>query len=236
MRLLALFMFLMAPSSYSLAATSDRYQVHGFSMDGKIFVMEVFGESDAILGGHSTYYFVDVQKNSFLKGTPIRHVAGEGANEDLRTIRKKGRQAADDKLRAIGGLLPGEVMASQTRMQGNNLPTALSFKTPYFYSYPASGKRTNIIEMGTFDAQAMGNNFFSEQCQGYMLIANDVQIHRDKAKIPKSRGCPIDYFLREVVMNRQTNDMVAIIEYLTTGTEGKDRNFLIQPAGKAFDQ
>ena len=235
MRFLAMAMLFLAPLT-SFAATSDRYHIHGFSKDGKIFVMEVFGESDAILGGHSTYYFVDVQKDAFLKGTPIRHRAGEGANEDLRTIRAKARQAADAQLRSIGGLLPGEILASQTRMQDNNVANSLVFKTPYLYSYPGTGKRTNFIELATFDAKATGNNFFNEQCKGYMLMANDVGVHEDKAQLPRSRGCPIDYFVREVVMNRETNDMVVIIEYLTTGTEGKDRNFLIQPAGKAFDQ
>ncbi len=235
MHLLAMVMLFLAPFP-SFAATSDRYHIHGFSKDGKIFVMEVFGESDAILGGHATYYFVDVHKDAFLKGTPISHRAGEGADEDLRTIRAKAGQAADARLRAIGGLLPGEVLASQTRMQDKNLANSLVFKTPYLYSYPGTGRRTNFIELSAFDAQATGNNFFNEQCRGYILMANDVVVHEDMAQLPKGRGCPIDYFVREVVMNRETNDMVVIIEHLTTGTEGKDRNFLIQPAGKAFDE
>jgi Predicted secreted protein (DUF2259). len=67
-------------------------------------------------------------------------------------------------------------------------------------------------------------------------MANEVVVREDMAQLPKGRGCPIDYFFREVVMNRETNDMVVIMERLTTGTEGKDRNFRIQPAGKAFEE
>ena len=204
----------------------------GFSSDGNYFAFEEFGIEDGSGFAFSNIYLIDTSRNSWVKGTPVR-VRLEQDGAELHDARSDALDKAGDKLKSLGiqSGRKGTLLAS-------NPITELSADTKKVVVVP----RVATVPLDpkvTFTIRAF--QVASRRCKQYgelktMGLATRVAVDGSPPKviqqderIPKSRGCPRDYRISDVIVYEPTYGKrvyVLLVSVIRLGFEGTERRFL----------
>lgn len=234
---------LAAGTALSVAAPAragDRalIDVIGYSEDLRHFAFEEFGVQDGSGFAYSSLYVVDLVEDKWVAGTPFRERA-DSEEVPLAAVRGKVSAAAKARLEALKIGMPAQVAA----LMGDGV---LDPKPSMRFGYPAyglpgqtEGDFTLSIETFAAPAPAGCDAELVGETKGFALrLTGDGaprELHRDKGKLPKSRGCAMDYAIYAVVfpyLGGGLESAVAIVSTYPYGFEGPDRRFLVVPFGK----
>ena len=215
------------------AADFASLNVIGYSADGSTFVFEEYGIQDGSGFGYSNIYAVDLNRDAYVPGTPVRILEKtEGALKEAR------RKAADkiapllDKLQT--GDRPGYIAAYNPPTEIDAHPNDVRF-----YDHPnllvAERQYQLTLTKVPFDLPA--------RCEGLTKVHNGFRLtymfeagqkasrvlYEDQ-RVPESRGCARDYRIGAVITDFQASAMpVAMILLSTFGFEGDDYRWIAVP-------
>ena len=211
----------------------------GYSSDGRYFAFEEYGIQDGSGFAYSTIYVIDLPADAWVAGTPYRVQAGDSdADALLSDIRGEAGEQAAAKLETLGIETPAEVLV----LLGDGVPGAdgksMAFSLPVWWPPGSTGEAVFSLELTTFDAESAEpcQDYIGEKARGFALSfasgGDLVGLYRD-GKLPKSRGCPLDYRLYAVVrpFAGGAGPAVVIISSYPFGFEGPNRRFLVLPLG-----
>lgn len=202
-------------------------EILGFTKDGGVFAFEEYGVQDGSGFPYANRYYIDINDDTFLKGTPIK-IRLDDENATLEAARLQARQKGEAivrqaELTANRGITAGfnpvtELSADPFRMVVNPRPIFSPVDPPLEF---------RLDEIGMND---------TERCQslgeinGFRLLRIEAKdggqthlLHEDKS-IPQSRGCPNGYQIGAV----QTFSLDSISAYAVLiavrqyGFEGPD--------------
>jgi predicted secreted protein len=211
----------------------------GYSEDGAYFAFEEFGIQDGSGFAFSTVYVVDLVHDKWTYGTPFDVVA-DSEDASLADVRANAVAKAKDKLKEYKIGVPVQILALLGDGIANDRTNRLHWSTP---SCCGPGQ----VQADAFDLILETRGIASDEayCQdmsavGFNLYYQDESgkrdLHRDGDKLPKSRGCTLDYGLYAVVQPFSetyfegfTPRRVAIVASYPFGFEGVDRRFIAVP-------
>ncbi|MFC3705272.1 DUF2259 domain-containing protein [Devosia honganensis] len=221
----------------SLAGDRALIDFIGFSPDFRYFAFEEFGIQDGSGFAYANLYVVDLSRDDWVAGTPIR-VRADDERRPLAAIRAEAAAGAAGHLAELGIDVPVEVAA----LIGDGVPDidakSLVFGAPGYQ--PGAVLDRHALALATFETAAASPcaDWFGTAPLGFALTLSgegtETLLHRDAA-LPRSRGCPLDYRLYGVVMPFTAPvaaHAVAIISVYPGGFEGPDRRFLAVPLGR----
>jgi predicted secreted protein len=216
----------------ALSGDTHRYRVIGFSKTGDRFVFETYG-AFYHGGGHSTFFFLDTRNDKWLKNTPIKVVVEGEPDRKTATVSEIRRRAllrAQKMIGRLGDLDPGFALVSQPLGEHGNDPRAVRFGHPQYYrgslDNPSNLKLTLQTEVSK-SAPHCRKSGVGDPLK-FSLRLNGKTVYSDR-RLPKSRGCPSDYMISEVLWNHPTDVHIAMIAVFKPGFEGRDRNFIAIP-------
>jgi predicted secreted protein len=224
----------------AFSADGAKFRAIGFSPDSKFFAFEQYGVQDGSGFAYSDVFILDIEKDDWLKGTPVK-VLLEDETLDVSKVRAKAKADTAKLLAQADITVDPEVLAATPFTEVVQDRRKLTFHNHFNYS------------MGLFgDSDAQGNWTLTisdvqvplnDGCEadlgffGYKLeLKNNKSgqttlLHLDK-QVPKSRNCPAGYDLEAVVQPAGTVDvgqLVAIIGVYPRGFEGADRRYIAVP-------
>ena len=225
----------------SPALAGDRALVEfiGFSPDARYFAFEEFGIRDDSGSAYSSTYFVDLQTDSWVAGTPVRVIAEEGDDaENLHAIRSAASAEAQHFIDRYGITVPAEIAVLHGDGEPDGEPGRDPNKLGFILPIPEWGRVTReySARLSTFLLAPIEECGVHGGPVGYELRVSkgpgEIVIHRDGASVPQSRGCPLGYRLYAVVVPGigSTEEVgVIIVSYFPRGFEGSSRRFLAVP-------
>ncbi len=221
------------------AADIAQRKIFGFSPQGKYFAFEQFGIQDGSGFPYSDIFIINVKKNSWVKGTPIRTLLH---NENISPL--KARSASYQKARPI--LRKLEIGENQLLLASNPMteisadPKKVAFRA--FATDPPFGPRFELT-LSEFKLKAAHCDGVTKNslASGFALHlrsltspGSPLRVLARDTSIPKSRGCPLDYAIADVISFEpagfalQNNESVfAILLYVYAhGFEGRSGRFI----------
>lgn len=220
------------------AGDKANFNALGFDEKGQFFAFEEFGVSDGAGFAYDSIYVVDVQKDSWVLGTPFR-IQAVDESETLTQIRAKALAKAQPVLTDLGIETPADPIA----LIGDGIPDTaadtLSFGIPSFREPGAvDGRYTLTLKTAPAASTAPCETWFESKPLGYRLTlagnGPERLLHADTT-LPQSRGCPLAYRLYGIFQPVDAADLssaVVIISVFPHGFEGPDRRFLAVPLAK----
>lgn len=207
----------------------------GFSPNARYFAFEEFGIQDGSGFAYSNVYVVDLERDSWLPGTPIRQRADDEGTSLLRIRAEASRDAlkiiAENDISA-----PPDLVALIGDGEPDAEATSLVFGRPGYVEGDIADERE--LALSTFPTGAREDcaGYFNEDPLGFelRLISNTEEtiLHRDDDTLPQSRGCALGYRLYGVVLPGLAAPQergVVIVSVYPGGFEGPDRRFLAVP-------
>jgi predicted secreted protein len=218
------------------AAAGDMASLNvlGYSRDGKVFAFEEFGILDGSGGAYSSVYFIDIESDSFVAGTPIR-VGRPEEEGQLAAVRKESRDKAA-ALSAKYGLAdnPGILVAYNPPSEYDGNPDQVRY-FPYLSAQIESMSRTLKLETREFPATAECLNMTGTYSGFTLKLVEeggrpaDILLHDDKS-VPASRHCPNQYRIGAVVASEIADvPQIAMILVGSFGFEGNDQRWIAVP-------
>lgn len=216
------------------AGDTASLNVLGYSPDGKVFAFEEYGVLDGSGGAYSNIYFIDIETDSFLPGTPVKIQEQEEGTASIAKIRGMARakvealisqyKLADD---------PGVVVAYNPISEADSDPHKLRYYE-FISSPPRSQTDTLELVENEFPPSSDCLNMIGEYT-GFTLKLTEYQgqpfnvvVHQDK-QVPKSRGCPNGYRIGAIVTGLDRGPQMAMIVVSTYGFEGNDQRWIAVP-------
>lgn len=211
----------------------------GYSRDRDHFAFEEYGIQDGSGFAYSSIYIVQLSNDSWVMGTPYHAQADEAQwDKPLAAVRAEARAMAQADLDALHIDNPARILALIGDGAVDTDGRTLRFAEPACCGPATVSEDIRTLKLETFDADTTWDcmGMLGKKGLGYSLTLMGAkgarEVHRDKAKLPKSRGCPTDYRLYAVVEPFQTGGgHVAIVSSFPFGFEGPDRRFLAVPLG-----
>lgn len=226
--LLAASLGLAAPA---MAGDRSLFQPIGFSADGRYFAFEEYGVQDGSGFAYSNSYILDLPADKWVSGTPVR-MTHHDETVGIAELRRLAAEDVAERLEALGIDQPGAIIALNGEGEPDAASYGLRFGTPGYGLEPVQDE--HLLELEIFDLPpATDCAIIENQTKGFVLSLDGVEISRDSGKLPKSRGCAMDYRLYAVVRPADfaavPGSGVAIIASYPFGFEGPDRRFLAVP-------
>lgn len=227
----------------AFAGDTDRLSIIGFSKDANYFAFETYGTGDGSGLGYSEIYIVDLKKNEWVPGSPIRETLDdENTTEAIARAEAKklaapliAKYAIDQPYDLIAANPVTEIVADRKRIEFESYhkPYGLTTLKPDF-----KAENRFVLELKQFAVDANpdcyaenGSRYgFSLQIQ-QTLSGKTVDIFKD-ASIPKSRRCAHEYEIDRVVTTSEEyggKQWVALVGFYSDGFEGPDRRFIAVP-------
>ncbi len=234
-----LFIHLLIIAGGARAGEVALFEPWGFIPGSTTFVFEEYGCQDGSGFAYSTLYAVDLARDRWLKGTPLRALIETEAC-DTATARAEVRAASVGLLPEPEALVPPELLAWHARTDPDAQPQELRFRYPTFPGPAPSGPvwtvslREQVVEV------APACDLDSVTPKGIQLAVQpperEAEIVYSEGNVPRSRGCPQAYALTAVYLPaafgayppREVYAAVVISHY-PIGFEGLDRRFLVLP-------
>jgi len=222
------FLFLLLAGPALAGDYADR-EFLGFSEDGRYFAFEEYGVQDGSGFPYSNIYFIDIDSDSWVDGTPIRlRIDTDGA--PLHETRAEARDKAQPFLAKMGISRAGLLAASNPATETSADPHSVSF-LPRLIVPPSGDGMTLRITESEMPAGICPD--FGAPYKGFTLTLEDeagetVTLHADDA-IPASRRCPVGYAISDVVTFHpagETAVLVVVLSVFSLGFEGPDRRFI----------
>jgi predicted secreted protein len=215
------------------AGDAAEMRVIGFSADARIFAFEEYGVQDGSGFPYSNIYLIDVERNKFTPGSPVRvTIEREAPVKEARALAWSKAQALVTRYGADSD--PGafavyraaaDLGAEGDTVRFNRYPRAPKLSRPY-----AIQLQTKPFP-ATKDCLNAGNGF-----NGFLLklIEADAKpvdrLLYEDASVPPSRKCPTGYRIGAVVMdNDKAATAVAMIQVSSQGFEGDDIRWVAIP-------
>lgn len=231
------------------AAETHKLHVHGFSTDGKTFVFETFGVGDGAGIPHASLYAIDVATDAFISGAPVRTDFTEEAAQQLEASQPAdylaaGEKMARDRLQelsaelktTIGPITTGTVRAQHSPFQLNSANPIRFSTVGYELNYSATEDTKGwSLELQPIEFEAKSSTCASwrEFEYGFRLILTNEKtdtaiILSEDSRVPKSRGCPQNYHVEQVITHGPKDDlsMAVVVRYASRGFEGFDGKLL----------
>jgi predicted secreted protein len=226
--LLAASLALLAPT---LAGDRAQFQPIGYSGDGRYFAFEEFGVQDGSGFPYSNTYILDLPADKWVSGTPVRMVH----HDETVGIAELRRLAAEDSAGRLERLdidQPAAIIAMNGEGEPDAAAYGLRFGTPGYGLSPVQDEY--LLELEVFDLPASEDcAIVVDQTKGFALTLDGQELARDTGKLPRSRGCAMDYRLYAVVapaeFSTAPGGRVAIVATYPFGFEGPDRRFIAVP-------
>lgn len=220
--------------SPAVAGDMASLNVLGYSRDGNVFAFEEFGVLDGSGGSYSTIYFIDIAKDAFLPGTPIREGGPENEGQ-LASVRGASHARADALLAKFGMADdPGILVAYNPPSEVDGNPNKLRY---YPYLSAQITGRTYTLELDerefppTTECLNMTGTYtgFTLRLTENQGVGTNVVLHADDT-VPKSRNCPNQYRIGAVVASEiQDVPQMAMILVGSFGFEGNDQRWIAVP-------
>lgn len=217
----------------SLAGDAAEMRVIGFSADARMFAFEEFGVQDGAGFPYSNIYVIDLSRDKFAPGSPVRvTIEREAPLKDARTL--AWTKARDLIVRYGADSDPGAFAAYRAAadlgvegevVRFNRYPRAPNVDRPYSIQlqtkpFPA-----------TKDCLTASNGFNGFQLK--LVEAEGKPVDRmlyEDASVPSSRKCPTGYRIGAVVMDGDdATRAVAMIQASSQGFEGDDIRWIAVP-------
>jgi predicted secreted protein len=222
------------------AADGAKFRAIGFSPDSRYFAFEQYGEQDGSGFAYADVYVLDVEKDDWVTGTPIKTLL-EDETGSVRQVRAKSKLTARAILQKLDIATETEILAANPFSEIVADRTRITFHDHY---NNAMGFIGNADDQGSWTLTALPKKVpLSPDCVGdteavgYKLeIKNNKSglvtlLHEDK-DLPKSRGCGLFYDIEAIVQpagGAENGQLVAIIGVSRRGFEGADRRFIAVP-------
>ena len=210
----------------------------GYSEDGQYFAFEEYGIGDGSGAPYSHIFIVDLAADAWVDGAPISVDTLSDADPEatpLSAVRAEARDKAKKKLDALKIDVPVEILSLLGDGVAGANGKSVGFSTPMCCGPGQTQDDAFRLKLSTFPI-ASGEDYCADMNPvGYALIfkadAEPVELHRDGAKLPKSRGCTLDYRIYAVVQPFEggAGGRMAIVSSYPYGFEGPDRRFLAVP-------
>ena len=213
----------------SFAGDFAERRIIGFSEDGKRFAFEQYGRQDGSGFPYSEIFIIDTHSDTWTSGSPFK-ARLEDETQPVPTARHAALIKAGEALNDI--IRPGKIIATNraTELTGD---TKRMVALPRVVVPPIDQPLEFRIEAIALPGEELCNQF--GQSNGFRLVQIDASdggqtkiLHEDKS-IPKSRNCPLDYDLADIVTYYPNNgEPVAAVLILmkTVGFEGPDGRYL----------
>lgn len=234
-------LFALALAVYPAAAMAGdiaSLNVIGFSRDGQLFAFEEFGVQDGSGFPYSNIFVVDLEKDEFAEGTPVRTRIDDEA-VSLATVRKM----AFDK---IAGVIardgidddPGSMLVFNPVSEAGSNPARVDF---HDYASVLSPGRTYRLDLGEVELPVPeGCKDIVERGVGFRLSmtglepASEPMIVHEDMSLPESRNCVESYRIAAVIASRSDlSTRVAVVQVNSFGFEGQDGRFIAVPLARA---
>lgn len=216
------------------AADSSSLNVLGYSPDGKVFAFEEYGIQDGSGFPYSSIFFLDIDKDEFVAGTPIR-VRLDDETASLAAVRAQAKAKADPLVAKFKlGAHPGVMVAYNPTSEADSNPHRLRYHS-FLQSPPSDQPSTLELTEKEFppvnDCLNMTGNFtgFSLKLTEHGGKHVDRLVHEDK-QIPKSRTCPNGYRIGAVIAPVTLDaPQIAMIVVSSFGFEGNNQRWIAVP-------
>lgn len=217
------------------AADSALMQPLGFSPDNAYFAFLEFGIQDGSGYAYANVYVIDLLRDVFVVGTPIREMAADDRTP-LSTIIAQAETEAASHLKELAIDVPAQLLAANGDGARDNDGKSLDFGLPPIAALaPPRGTDRLTIESFKAPSGAPCRAWFGVDAFGYALSLESggktQRLHFDK-NLPRSRGCPLTYKLYAAYAPFAASPPVrgvVLISVFAHGFEGVDRRFLAVP-------
>ncbi|KAA0970740.1 DUF2259 domain-containing protein [Aureimonas fodinaquatilis] len=204
----------------------------GFSPEGNVFAFEQHGIQDGSGFPYSEIFFVDLDRDDFVAGSPIR-IRLDDESADLADARQAAASQAAKLLEEHGPFKPGLVVAA-------NLPTHLNTTPDLIRFLPRAVEPTPdtpiVLKLETFPLETQEHcTAFGHEISGFRLIQEldgENRVLFEDETIPDSRRCPYDYTLAQVQVHGTMPGewrAVVLIGVRSVGFEGPDMRYIALP-------
>lgn len=233
-RLAALVVLSVTPA---LAGDRALLEVIGYSPDGRHFAFEEFGIQDGSGFPFSHIYVIDLADDVFVPGTPVSlRIDSEDAT--LAEARAQNAGDAESVLARFAIGAPAEILVLNGDGAIEPDFRRLRFGVPGYGQAEPRSDITLVLDTHETTAPHPCEDWFARSPQGFALTLEQEGetrlVHRDE-RLPRSRGCALDYRLYSVVQPGWAQDIdaaVALIAVYAGGFEGPDRRFIAVPLGQ----
>jgi predicted secreted protein len=203
----------------------------GFSEDGTYFAFEEYGVQDGSGFPYANVYVIDVAKDSWVEGTPIR-VMPESEDMMLTRARADAMKQARPLLDRLNIIARGNHVVDNPATELSADPYAVRFRTNQWFNMaerPWSLKLTRIPMPNSKGCEDFDN------VAGFRLELTDpdggARVLSEDTSLPASRTCARDYAISDVVVlpaekGAPGASMAVVISLVRQGFEGPDRRFL----------
>jgi predicted secreted protein len=227
-------LFLIALLFLGPAALAGDYAdrtILGFSQDGAYFAFEEHGVQDGSGFPYANVYVIDVAKDSWVAGTPVR-VLVEDDGAILATARSNAMTQARPALDRLGITAEGSHVVDNPATELSADPYAVRFRTNQWFDMVERAwtlKLTRLPMPGSMGCE----NF--DDVAGFRLELTDpdggTRVLNDDKSLPASRTCARDYAISDVIVLPSDGGatgatMAVIVSLIRQGFEGPDRRFL----------
>ena len=221
-------------STSALAGDTAQRNILGFSPDGVWFAFEEFGTSDGTGAPYSSIYVININSDTWAKGTPIRVNFGE----DVAPV-SKARNAAMEKAKPILDKLkisePGLLLASNPVTEIVANPRRIDFYRNKNLESPDK-KVSYVLKEISFPLSQRCKTFGLEKEKGFALSITKggaplAEVYKDKL-VPATRNCPSKYALSDVIefnVPSGPTRHIVLIHRFSVGFEGPDTRFIAVP-------
>lgn len=227
----------MAISMDAQAGDAAEFKSHGFSGDerGRYFVFEEFGRQDGSGFPYSNIFMIDLAKDKWVDGTPVR-VRLENESASVLQARAQALSQASPLIQDHDVSQSGALLAASPINEVGE-KRRLSFRqivNPMLGNNGESPHRLDLFVEDVKDQNQCGLE--GGMVKGFALELTKpdggrISLHRDKIA-PISRGCPMDYHLIAVYAPsryRHLTYAVALVGVFSKGFEGPDLRYIAVP-------
>jgi predicted secreted protein len=201
----------------------------GFSPDGAYFAFEEFGVQDGSGSAYSNTYVVDVDKDAWANGSPIR-VLREDEAIPLETVRADAHKQAKPLLDGYAIRAAGRAVVSNPSSEVSSDPYKVRFLTDLYANWTTHVWTLTLAPLPFPDPAGCEN---LGPVHGFRLVltnpaGSEERLHEDRA-MPASRRCAQDYAINDVVTyfpKEAAPVMVVLLNTISQGFEGPDRRFM----------
>jgi len=217
----------------AMAAEVAERRIYGFSQDGAWFAFAEYGVNDGSGAPYATIYILDVLRDRWAKGTPVKVHFMERPGPPMVALQEAEKRAA--RLFARYGIAGwGRVLASRAAAEAGGDPRRLAFFPHPLQRNAEDREAFTLREIDFPDSERCRQWGIDEK--GFVLhFSRDGmdfgEIYRD-ARVPTSRLCPAYYELADVVRYAPPTGKpryVVLVRYYRMGFEGLDGRYLAVP-------
>ncbi len=208
----------------------------GFSKDGKYLAFEEFGMQDGSGFTYSTFYFIDVEKNSFASPPVKAVIQDELATEPM--ARSKAKRSADPILRRLriverntGKLVVSRLMTDISAYATGGEDSKSTSRNINFAELVGSMYRRGFYELvlKSSDIAVKECEYTEEPAQKLELVLKDndsdkTLVLQKDVNLPASRSCATRYEIQYVYLYE--NYIAVFLNTYHRGFEGPDVRYM----------